>query len=145
MVAFSIARINVLGEGLSDFVFFFQNFDLLILLKLEEFLNFRFCSYSRTKQSGVRFDFASCIFENFLGFIEFFICDFQLAFGCFNMVAKKFKLSITVLRLLSLPTAKPLSAYHFWVKFSIDKSFMSGIMARPFMALVSGSQWVVPS
>ena len=64
------------------------------------------------------------------------------------MVAKKLPsdtiLSRTVRRLLYLPAAFPSSAYHFWVTLSTD-NFLRGIMARPYMALASGSPWVVPS
>ena len=65
------------------------------------------------------------------------------------MVAKNLPsdtlLSRTVRRLLNLPTAFPSSADHFWVTLSTDKSFLRGIMARPYLAIASGSTWVVPS
>ena len=65
------------------------------------------------------------------------------------MVAKIFFsdtiLSRMVRGLLKLPTAFPSSAYHFWITLSADKSFMRGITARPYMAIASGSPWVVPS
>ena len=65
------------------------------------------------------------------------------------MVAKNL-LSVTILsrtirKLLNLLTAFPSSAYHLWVTLSTDKTFMRGIMARLYMAIASGSPWVVPS
>ena len=47
---------------------------MLNLLKLEEFF-FSFCSYNRTKHSGLCLFSDSCIFEDFLSFTEF-SCEF---------------------------------------------------------------------
>ena len=87
---FCYCRQKHFSERFYQFLFVFQNFDLVILLKLEENLTFNFCTYEKINHSFACFYSDFCVFEDFLCFTEFLMLDYVLVFGCFNMVANEF-------------------------------------------------------